>query len=334
MSWGDVMTKVSVIIPVYNNERFIETCIESVRRQTLREIEIILINDGSTDKSGEIMKKLAEKDARIKLFSQENMGVAVARNKGIENAGGEYLTFVDGDDYIASDYLEVLYDCAQKKDADMVICGITFVDTRGKVLKKIVPGEYVRFQKEEWVFRISAVCSHFYRREMWYQYGIKFQEGERGEDMPVSLFFSAMCSKIYLLSISGYYYVQHSSSAVHSFRGLRKYRLPYIALEEMIKKIESLGVVNSLEFYELFVLRILCTCYFELARGASKEKLNELCDYIIHILETYFPDYAKNRYVKLSNHIEVPFSQKAAVWLLVHLVKTKSVYLFANLLRI
>ena len=179
------MPEVSVIIPVYNSEKYVEKCICSVMAQTLPELEIIIINDGSIDESGKILRKLAQKDSRIILLEQENKGVAAARNLGVEKATGKYLTFVDGDDYLQEDYIEKMYSLAEKETLDMVICGLTYVDEGGKELNKIIPGVYKRLENEEWTFRISAVCSHLYKRELWEKYDVKFQSGERGEDMPV-----------------------------------------------------------------------------------------------------------------------------------------------------
>ena len=126
------MPEVSVIIPVYNSEKYVEKCICSVMAQTLPELEIIIINDGSIDESGKILRKLAQKDSRIILLEQENKGVAAARNLGVEKATGKYLTFVDGDDYLQEDYIEKMYSLAEKETLDMVICGQTYVDEGGK----------------------------------------------------------------------------------------------------------------------------------------------------------------------------------------------------------
>ena len=144
--------------------------------------------------------------------------------------------------------------------------------------------------------------------------------------MPVSLFFSAVCDKIATISEAGYYYVQHPSSAVHNFRGLKNYRLPYAALEDAIGRIRETGISNSPEFCELFVLRILSTCFFQLAPGASKDKMKELCDYIIRILDTYFPQYYKNRKARFTAPLDIPFVQKAAVKILILLVRTRAIY--------
>lgn len=326
------MPEVSVIIPVYNNEEFVEKCIRSVMEQTFADLEIIVVNDGSTDGSEEILRRLSEKDSRIRLISQENKGVSAARNKGLDASGGTFLIFVDGDDYIGPNYIKSLYDFAVRNHTDMLICGITYVDVDGRILRRIVPGKYCRFKQEEWTFRISGVWSHFYRRELWEKYHIRFYSGERGEDMPISLFFSAVCNKISTISETGYFYVQHQASAIHNFRGLKKYNLPYRGLEDTIKKIRNIGISNSPEFYELFVLRILATCFFQLAPGASKEKMRELSDYIVRILNIYFPQYYKNKKARLTSDIDIPFSQKAAVRVLIFLVRTKLIYPVSRLM--
>ncbi len=109
------MPAVSVVIPVYNSEKYVEKCIQSVMAQTLPDLEIIIINDGSTDESGRILRELTQKDSRIVLLEQANQGVAAARNQGVEKATGKYITFVDGDDYLQEDYIELMYNLAEKE---------------------------------------------------------------------------------------------------------------------------------------------------------------------------------------------------------------------------
>lgn len=326
------MPEVSVIIPVYNNEKFVERCIRSVMEQSFEDLEILVINDGSTDGSGDILEELAAQDSRIRYMKQENKGVSEARNRGIDHARGVYLTFVDGDDYIGTDYIRNFYDAAREKQAEMLICGLSYVDMDGRLLRRTVPGEYRKLDKEEWALRISAVWSHFYQRSLWEKYNVRFCPGERGEDMPVSLFFSTVCDKIATIPETGYFYVQHASSAVHNFRGLKNYSLPYRALENMIQKIQKAGIANSPEFYELFVLRILATCFFELAPGATPEKMKELCDYIVRILKSYFPGFYKNKKARLTSGADIPFIQKAAVKTLIFLVRTRLIYPVSRLM--
>ncbi|PIC63990.1 hypothetical protein CSV79_08705 [Sporosarcina sp. P13] len=114
--------KVSVVIPVYNLEQYIERCIKSVINQNLKEIEIIIVNDGSSDNSAKIINKYQKEDYRIIAINQENSGVSSARNRGIEIATGEYITFVDGDDYINNTTLEEMYSIAESEKNDLVFC--------------------------------------------------------------------------------------------------------------------------------------------------------------------------------------------------------------------
>lgn len=121
----------SVIIPVYNVEAYLPKCIDSVRNQTYRNLEILLINDGSTDSCGSICEQYAALDARIKVIHKENGGLADARNMGIEAATGEYLGFVDSDDWIDEDMYEVLYGLISEYRADVAICRIREVSRQG-----------------------------------------------------------------------------------------------------------------------------------------------------------------------------------------------------------
>lgn len=115
------MIKISVIIPVYNVEEYLKECLDSVINQTLKEIEIICIDDCSTDSSYSILEEYAKKDSRIVLIkNKENMGVGYNRNIGIKEAKGEYIGFIDSDDYISEDYYENLYNTAKKYNSDVV----------------------------------------------------------------------------------------------------------------------------------------------------------------------------------------------------------------------
>lgn len=318
---------VSVIIPVFNLESYIERCLCSVTGQSYQALEILVIDDGSTDRSAQIVERLAGQDDRIRLIRQENAGVGAARNRGIEAATGRYLTFVDGDDYLSRNYIRRYVARMKQTGASLLIGGIDFVTEEGKVISRLTPDRYIRFEHEEWPMRIAAVCSHFYLRELWTESGMRFSETrERGEDFPIALYFAATCSRIDVLESSGYHYVQRRSSATHSFRGLRTIALPYRSLEDAVLKIRKDGIVNSTQFHEVFVLRMLAVCAFDLARGASRDKKKELCAYISRILKTYYPSCSANPKVRLFSDTWFPFTQKAAVWLLVKLVRYNLLY--------
>lgn len=143
--------KVSIIVPIYNSEKYMNKCIESILNQTLTEIEIILVNDGSTDNSGKIIDNYAKKDKRIKVIHQENSGPSVARNKGINIAKGKYIGFVDSDDYIESTMYEELYNNANNRNTEVAMCSYNekylYNETEYVVKAKLDSGKV--YDKEE-----------------------------------------------------------------------------------------------------------------------------------------------------------------------------------------
>ena len=128
------MPKSSVIVPVYNVKDFLEKCVDSVLRQTERDFELLLIDDGSTDGSGALCDELAGRDNRIRVIHQENKGLGGARNTGIEAASGDWLLFLDSDDWIEPETLEKALTAGEQQNADMVLFGFRSVDMQGKEL--------------------------------------------------------------------------------------------------------------------------------------------------------------------------------------------------------
>ena len=138
---------ISVIIPVYNVEKYLRECLDSVLNQSFDDLEIICVNDGSTDNSLNILKEYHKKDARIKIITQENKGLSSARNTGLEQSTGNYIYFIDSDDYIENNALSEVYNLAESKDLDMVIFKLLpfYDDTKEKVIK---PYQEMEFLKE------------------------------------------------------------------------------------------------------------------------------------------------------------------------------------------
>ena len=130
------MPKVSIIIPVYNVEAYLRQCLDSVLNQTLRDIEIICVNDGSTDGSSDILASYASQDSRLVVVEQPRSGAGPARNLGMSRAKGQYLDFVDADDFLASDMLERRLACAEETQADIVISGFCRYDASGTALQR------------------------------------------------------------------------------------------------------------------------------------------------------------------------------------------------------
>lgn len=201
---------VSVIVPVYNVEDYIDACLESIVNQTYKDIEVILINDGSTDFSGKKCIGWCERDSRIRCINQANGGLGPARNRGMEQSHGEFLVFIDSDDWVDPDYIQQLYDCISKNDADMCICDYYIYDNEDKsVSPHISETRWDCLQKNEKDLLLSgtnwSMWIKMYRRSLFTRYGIKIPNVIY-EDLAVypALLFAA--DKVCFIEKPLYYY--------------------------------------------------------------------------------------------------------------------------------
>lgn len=211
------MGKISVIIPVYNSEDYIENCLISVINQTFRNLEIIVINDGSTDSSLEIINSIAESDNRIIVRSQENEGQSHARNVGIDLASGEYIVFVDSDDWLSLNYIELMYKRIIEKDGDIVVCGHN-MHTQNSV-KSIRYNISANFDSQlgfEYILlgRISHVCwGKMYNSKIIKDCEYAFPEGKTNEDLYIVSIWFLRSSKITYIN-EGLYNVRNRVGSV------------------------------------------------------------------------------------------------------------------------
>ncbi|HFI0632442.1 TPA: glycosyltransferase family 2 protein [Streptococcus suis] len=208
--------KVSIIVPVYNASTTIEKCLLSIVNQSLDNLEVILVNDGSKDNSLEILERFEEKYQTIRMISKENEGAAIARNIGIKMARGEYILFVDSDDYIQPDYAEQFYQRIKSSGADIVIGGLRRVDKDGKVLGEILP------KKSEWGrYMITSPCARIFNREFLVNNKLYF--------IPYTMediYYTAVCieksAKIDVTSYAGYNNYLNQLGTTHTaHRGIR-----------------------------------------------------------------------------------------------------------------
>ena len=282
---------VSVIVPVYNAESYINKCIRSLTAQTYTNIEIIAINDGSKDISGAILEELALQDSRIRYMSQPNQGVCVTRNNGIDMAQGEYLLFVDGDDYVDPDYVENMITTALQNDSDLVISGYKIEDATK--FEAVIPASYEANKDEMWAYRIMATMAHLYKRSFWDQNNFRFttEAKVRAEDTPICLMANYLGKNIALAKCSGYHYVQHEGSAMNKFKGLRHFSFPKQAFEEVATVLHEAEEHNGREFLVYGILKSFAQFSFQLSKGADKATRKELDHYFINYVKTNIPDY-------------------------------------------
>ena len=220
---------VSVIVPVYNGERYLSRCLDSLTGQTMKDIEIIVVNDGSTDGSGKILKKYAQSDDRIKVITQENMGVHGARNTGLVNSHGEYITFVDSDDYVEPFFCEALYKEIISTGSDVAICdycmeyasktvnfelGLSTATIQAKDMEPHI--FYLRF-----LARDPVLWNKLYRRSIVQDNGIVFEVGYN-EDLLFLFRLLPYIQKICTVAVSSYHYLQRQTSLMHSLKEIDK----------------------------------------------------------------------------------------------------------------
>lgn len=215
--------KISIIVPVYNVEKYLEKCINSILTQTYQNLEIILVDDGSMDNSGEICDEYAKKDERIKVIHKENGGLSDARNAGIEIATGKYIGFVDSDDYIGKDMYEYLIRLIQKENADISICGhkIVFQKEENNEIK----GEILDEEIEIWDTKKAIVellkqekihdyaWNKLYKKELFEK--IRYPKGRKMEDLGTTYKLFDHSKVIVLGNQKKYFYLQREGSIVN-----------------------------------------------------------------------------------------------------------------------
>lgn len=202
---------ISIIVPVYNTQDYLDKCLTSIINQTYKNIEIIIIDDGSTDNSKEIIKKYINNDNRILYYYQKNSGVGIARNKGIDLSKGNYITFIDSDDYINKKYIEKMY-MAIKPDDAFSICGTINVSYDGKEKAVNVNKNLVD------TFRGIAQYRRFINKRILLESQIKFSNVKICEDLEFYsklMIYSEM--KYSIVNENLYYYVQRENSLIHTY---------------------------------------------------------------------------------------------------------------------
>lgn len=207
---------VSVIVPVYNSEKYLKRCINSILNQTYFDIEVILVDDGSTDSSQSVCKRLAKKDTRIKYYRKENEGAAIARNYGIEKATGKYITFVDSDDWIDPHLVSALYNKIQIQGSDFVLCNYVNVDIRGKKRQpnRLNLSHSFDFSNLEDVLLFFSSrlpwrgpCFKIYKTSIIKNENIRFPQNITvGEDTIFNLRYLLKCHYIDFLNVDLYFY--------------------------------------------------------------------------------------------------------------------------------
>lgn len=227
---------ISIIVPVYNVEKYLSECLDSLLNQTYQNIEIVLIDDGSTDNSGIICDEYKKKDKRIRVFHKKNGGLSDARNYGLSNINGEYLTFVDSDDIISSNYIETLFICCKKTDSDIVVCRFKRFKDKEELKNVLQSDNYLcvnssdyylktLYQNDHTIYSVSS-CAKLYKKKIFKV--IRFKKGKLNEDFCIINDILNGAKKVSLVDSEMYYYrISENSITNSSFNKDKLFVLEY-----------------------------------------------------------------------------------------------------------
>lgn len=303
------MYKVSIIIPVYNAEKYLERCIDSLINQTYKNIEIIAINDGSKDNSLNILKKYQRENKNIKVHTQENIGISKTRNKGIKHATGDYIMFVDNDDFLDSDYIETYIEELKEREYDVIIGGYRRVNTKNKIIKEI------RLKNKKWcAYMIVAPWAKLYKREYVKKKNLEFLNSNIGEDIYFTLPAVSLTENIKIISYIGYNWFYNDKSVSNTIHKEIKKDLQFeFLLNNLYKKVQEENLLKDslIEYY--FIKTIIWFLFYT----CQKTNINELLEakkYYFQWLEKNFKNYQKNKNIKLYKPQGEKFINKVLVY--------------------
>ncbi len=281
---NNITPKVSVIIPVYNVEKYLRQCLDSVVSQTMHDIEIICVNDGSTDSSGRILEEYSLKDNRIVVINQENAGQSTARNKGLKIAAGEYIAFLDSDDYMEPDLCELAYNKAKQTGADIAMY---FFDTFGEDYMNVsaidnIPDDeiVIRDRKIDAVNdNNNVIWNMLYNRLFLEKHDILFLENVIFEDVHFSIKCACLCNKISVLRKRLVHYrigCGYSTDIKQSYKRMQRVEL-YRHMIDDLRKIDS-SPDFLVKLYQKKWDSLYATYYYGIPRNLRKKMLKSIVD--------------------------------------------------------
>lgn len=299
------MIKLSIIIPVYNVEKYLDKCINSLIYQTMKELEFIFVNDGTPDNSVDIIKKYQNIDKRIKLLEKANGGQASARNLGLKHAKGEYVAFLDSDDYVALNMYEKLYNRAKKDNLDICICDYFYAydDRIEKNNNTITKAKEKKITREEYITLTPCPWNKIIKKEFLSKQNFRFPEGIIYEDLASIPLLGLNNPKVVYINEYLHYYLQSDSSTMRNKEYKSKYEDIFKAVKYLYDNMIDKGNNEELEYLLTYHFLYLGSLNF------YKYKKYKHIDRIASEMKHYFPNWKKNKLVKLN------FNTKELVYL-------------------
>ena len=290
------MPKVSVIIPFYNVEGYIEKCLETLVNQTLKDIEIILVNDGSKDRSIEIVNKfLARYPEKLVYLEKENGGLSDARNYAIKYAKGEYVAFLDSDDYVEKDMYEEMYKLAKKEDSDMVECNFywEYPDKKKEDIGIIYKG------KNEMLEKVRVVAwNKLIKREILEKSKVQFPKGYRDEDVEFTYKLIPYIEKVSFLKKPCIHYIQREGSISNSQN--ERTKEIFDVLDHVIKYYKEKNIYEKYkeELEYIYIRYAFCSSLLRIVKIEDAKTQEKLLNLTWEKVNTQFPNWKKNKILK------------------------------------
>ncbi len=323
------MPKISIIIPVYNTELYLKKCLDSIISQTYQDYEVIIVNDGSTDNSQNIISEY-EKKYKDKIFAyyKENEGVSIARNFGIEKSKGEFITFVDSDDYIDKYMLEKMIKKANEDNFDMIICNLLYIYPNKKVIgKSNIKGDLLTKDqiKNNIINILPAMCGKLIKRNLYTNF--KFKPNIWYEDVESYFRMYPKLNKIGYINQDLYFYPQRNDSITYTYNE-KLYDIIYM-WDGIIKEYKKNNYFDEYKSeLEISVIRYsFATFVKRLAKTKNKKMFKLGVDKAIENVNNLFPNYKNNIYLKTFSikNIYLKYFNKSFACILFHLINGISI---------
>ncbi len=293
------MVKVSIIVPIFNTSKYLKRCIDSLINQTLEDIEIILINDGSTDETHNIVKSYS--DPRIKYYKRKNYGIASTRNFGISNSTGEYISFVDSDDYLNNTFCEEMYNKAIKDNLDMCICNYYNYFENKQEIKRvdIISFPITSLDVTPNLFKdinLSS-CNKIYKRNMFDSDKLLFPDVQKFEDIAFVTSALNIAKRIGKLDLPLYYFLVHDGSVLDTVddKTFELFKVLDIVYNEFKNNI------NVRKYLSYLIVDEITTYIVKQKYQQNKILKNKFIDDGYEYLKTHIKNYRKHSYFKNIN---------------------------------
>lgn len=284
------MSVVTIIMPIYNGTKYIQKSIGSVFCQSYKKIELIAVNDGSMDDSAEILKLLFKNKPEfinMKIVNQKNQGICRARNNALDIATGKFILFMDQDDYMKPDCVEILVNKINQTNADIVIGGFDLIDEKGSILEKWTLNPKYSWSK----FRITAPWGRIFRKSIIDVHNIRFMITKISEDFYFNLLYMSYCKKIEVIEYRGYCWLYNEKSESHAnMSRLEEDRNPIVVLNRLYKDMNQINILER-DCLEYIMAKHLIWYMFFVCKNAKYSDLIKFYDEAFDWLEKKYPKY-------------------------------------------